>query len=400
MLTRNAVPDVERLRSNISVPLRSIVLDLTRFLLALLVAIGHWTQPFFQEGWQDRTAIAVACVGGFFVLSGFTIRMLTPVDVPVSARSFYVERLSRLWSVALPALVLTAVLDGLSYLVNPPYYMTHWGDEAESPLKRLLLNVVFAGQLWGHDVSPLSNSLFWSLSYEAGFYLLYGVFKATRGAARLALCLLTAAVLGPNIVLMLVPWIAGVFLYDAHAWVRLESPRKALLAARVAAAASVLSGAFAVWVWRAWRRGIIETLDTWLKEGCRIAGVSLGHVLPGLEVRPARVDGSLLLGAFLFFLVFGPAMLLCRASDHLAPMPAGLVRWARRLGDFTFPLYLFHFPIFVLVGAVAFYDRRSGLQKGAIFCAVVTAIFFVSPSFGRLKLFLRRNLNEWLPSRS
>src|SRR6478609_5001320 len=96
-------------------PVTSLVLDIARFVLALSVALGHWTQGYFQETWPDLTNGAIAAVGGFFVLSGYTIRLLTPAEQSFSGVNFFVERLSRLWSVALPALLLTVVLDLISY---------------------------------------------------------------------------------------------------------------------------------------------------------------------------------------------------------------------------------------------------------------------------------------------
>ncbi len=73
----------------------SFVMDFTRFSLAFAVAAGHWTQPFFQEGWVDLTPMAFAAVGGFFVLSGFTIRMLNPTGSFALTR-YGIDRISRL----------------------------------------------------------------------------------------------------------------------------------------------------------------------------------------------------------------------------------------------------------------------------------------------------------------
>ena len=64
----------------------------------------------------------------------------------------------------------------------------------------------------------------------------------------------------------------------------------------------------------------------------------------------------------------------------------------RRLGEFTFPLYLLHFPLFVLCGAIGFYDRHSAIQKVATFAAVCVLIFTVAPASTAFKLWLQKAL--------
>jgi peptidoglycan/LPS O-acetylase OafA/YrhL len=151
----------------------SIFLDLTRFLLALAVAFGHWTQPASQDGWK----MAVAAVGGFFILSGFTIRMVTS-HKRFRLSQYCSDRLSRLWSVVLPALVITFVLDFLSHRINPQYYLDNWGMYTSNPLYRFVINTGFIAQLWNLDISPLSDRPFWSLSYEVWFYIVFGLCMA------------------------------------------------------------------------------------------------------------------------------------------------------------------------------------------------------------------------------
>ena len=222
-------------------PVTSLVLDMTRFTLAISVAVGHWTQGYFQETWPDLTNLAIAAVGGFFVLSGYTIRLLTPAEQSFSAASFFVERLSRLWSVALPALLLTIVLDLTSFSVGRQYYMQSWGTFTTHPFFRIAVNVGFISQCWGWDIKPFSNSPFWSLSYEAGFYLLYGLFRGLQDWRRWAALFAVALVLGPNILLMLLVWLSGVALYDLTDRVSRRTsslwPRIAIASAATAAVA-------------------------------------------------------------------------------------------------------------------------------------------------------------------
>ena len=187
----------------------SIFLDLTRFLLALAVAFGHWTQPAFQDGWKNQMGMAVAAVGGFFILSGFTIRMVTS-HKRFRLSQYCSDRLSRLWSVVLPALVITFVLDFLSHRINPQYYLDNWGMYTSNPLYRFVMNAGFIAQLWNLDISPLSDRPFWSLSYEAWFYILFGLCMG-RWWIFLILAMVMA---GPSILCLMILWLIGVVIFD------------------------------------------------------------------------------------------------------------------------------------------------------------------------------------------
>lgn len=365
-------------------PVTSLVLDIARFALAFTVAVGHWTQGYFQSTWPDLTNMAIATVGGFFVLSGYTIRLLTPAEEGFSGVNFFVERLSRLWSVALPALLLTIVLDLISYQINRDYYLQSWGIFTNYPLFRIAVNVGFVSQCWGWDFKPFSNSPFWSLSYEAGFYLLYGLYRALCGWRRTGALLGVALALGPNVILMLIVWLSGVALYDLTE----RLPPRGSLRLRVAIAAAVT--VFVVWFGFGpaipLSRQLTELINT------TFPGKEDALHLGPLRLDPRRIDGFLLFGALGFWLLCAAALPLCRELDHRLNLPKRLLRWGRAAGNFTFPLYLLHFPLFVLIGAIGFYDRESALQKLLCFGLVFTAIVLVSPLFDKCKFGLRHYL--------
>ena len=369
-------------------PLTSVVLDSVRFALAFAVAAGHWTQPHFQEGWRDLSPYAVAAVGAFFVLSGFTIRLLTPEGEAFEPAAFFVERLSRLWSVALPAVLLTVVCDSISYQLDTAYYLRSWGQDFSTPLLRIAVNVLFVGEFWGRDIELFSNSLFWSLGYEAGFYFLYGVFRSTRGYARYGFTLAACAMVGPNIVLMLVPWLGGVLLHDLVARVSPSTPRASTSLFMFGTAGAVTTSTLLFACRDALSRFSLG-VDTLVRHVFHRADTLVGDRLIGARLTPARIEGDLIVGAGAFFVVFSFAMLAIRGFEQARSVSPRLVRFGRRLGDFTFPLYLFHFPVFVLLGATGAYDRGSSLQKGALFLAVGAGIYAAVPLTTSLKWSLR-----------
>jgi peptidoglycan/LPS O-acetylase OafA/YrhL len=344
-------------------PFTSVALDLTRFLLALAVAAGHWTQPWFQTGWPDLTDIGVACVGGFFVLSGFTIRMLTRGSQAFAPSSFLVDRLSRLWSVVLPAATLTLILDGLSRIANGAYYMGNWARFTTHPLLRVCVNFLFLNEVWGLDIGMLSDSLFWSLGYEACFHLIYALFRARKGTARCALTAAGCVLAGPNILLMLTPWLLGVLMYDALAKInigRRKRPTVALVAF-IATAIGIWCGVvvFRGSLFLVWSR---ETTSV-IYGGFAAAERNISPFFFGIPFRPARIDGRLVVGTLLFLVFFVPMMIVAQLLDNVAVLPRLGVSVLRRVGDFTFPLYLMHFPIFVFIGALGFYDPDRHFRR-------------------------------------
>lgn len=348
----------------------SVLLDVSRAFLALAVAGAHWTQSYFQQDWPDLTIFGVAAVGGFFVLSGYTIRMVYPDGNAFDETRYYVDRLSRLWSVVLPALLATICLDAVSRYAAPDFYMSHWGGETDHPLFRLAANAGFFGQVWGYSIYPFSNSPFWSLGYEAAFYLMYGLYLSRR----YGLLALTALLLGPNILFMLVIWVGGAALYDVYS----RAERRVGTGIRVAVAAVAVA---------------VIALAAIDLNG--FAG-TIRHVIEvffgTLHVDPARVSVSLVLPSIAVLAAFA---LIFWALDGLGPrlrVPGALRALARKAGDATFPIYLFHFPIFICVAALGLYDEHSALQKVAVFLCVIGVTVLITPWTNALKDILRRYL--------
>ena len=341
----------------------SVALDIARFLLALCVAAAHWTQSYFQDGWPDITRLAVAAVGGFFVLSGFTIRLIT-VGAPFRLDDYFVKRLARLWSVILPAL-----LDSISARIDPSFYLANW--HWDFPLLGLIANAVFITQNWGMDITPLSNGPFWSIGYEAWFYALYGLALARKppwavGAAILA---------GPNIWFLAVLWLLGIGVYELTARASTRPRMTVLLCAAVLFL--VIDVVVLATRWGYVHRGYDCLLSAYF---------GFFHV----AVARVGMGFSLAAGAVTFAAVM---LTLLAAIELVSPrVPERMTKAARALGEFTFPLYLLHFPLFVLCASVGFYDRHSWVEKVLVFLTVCFLISFAVPLTDRFKRLLQRAL--------
>ncbi len=192
----------------------SIYLDGLRFAAALIVMLSHFAYPRFTEGrwiWVRELNLGSDAVIVFFVLSGLVIAHVVSVK-PGGIGRFAFDRATRLWSVALPALVIGFFLDRLGVGLAPTLY-DGWQYNA-LPLWEVLLRGLSFSNEWGGMATRLgTNGPFWSLSYEAAFYALFAVAFYTTGVRRLVLLAAGVALFGLNILLLMPAWLMGVWLY-------------------------------------------------------------------------------------------------------------------------------------------------------------------------------------------
>ena len=114
----------------------SLYLDVVRFTAAMVVFIGHVSGQRFVGGlfWQLGAYMDEA-VTVFFVLSGFVIAYVIDQRED-DAERYAVARASRLYSVALPAILATVLLDHLGMAIRPDLYGESWGFSDRALLAR------------------------------------------------------------------------------------------------------------------------------------------------------------------------------------------------------------------------------------------------------------------------
>lgn len=359
-------------------PATSVLLDIFRFGLALTVVLSHFvTPPVYEPRGPYLYEYGSAAVGAFFVLSGLVIRGLEHRG-PVSPRSFAAERSSRLLSVSLVALAVTCIFDPFSYHASPALYSIQFEYTLNHYALRVITNGVLFAQPWGLRIDPFSNGVFWSLSFEAAFYAMYGLWQygktpaARWGAAALALAC------GPQIMLMMIFWLLGVQLYDV----------------------AVAGRSVKRWGWEWILPGVAfgVTCLFWLHHKNLSPGDKLlRHMLPmGANTEQLRIAGAAhdgrasyydMAGGMLTYVVLLAFLpLLKRASLK----PGRWVNIARFAGETTYPLYLLHCPILMLAASLALYDRNSVPQKVALVLGVVVLSALVVRPADRFKRYLRK----------
>lgn len=205
----------------------SLYLDLFRVLAVLVVVASHALQA--QLGGEAYgSSFSLEALQGLFVLSGF----LTAHVVAVRERnivSFAAGRLSRIWSVLLPALAFTPLADALGgSFSNRPYEGWDVFMGFDQPLLRLAEAATFTNQIWFFSPSPLSNTPLWTLSFLAWFYALFAAYVFAPREWRFWAVAAVAVVAGPRVMLLAPGWLMGAWLYGRSASFR---PRPALAAA-------------------------------------------------------------------------------------------------------------------------------------------------------------------------
>lgn len=218
-------------------------IDLARWLAAFVVMIGHARfpllkgyaslapeqRPFWVQGWYFVTGYFVEAVLIFFVLSGFLVGGMVCARLKrgnFEPTGYAIDRFSRLYTAFLPALLLTVLLTwvgatwfnatGLYDASNPTFAEkdTAIAFFANSGIGTFLGN---AAMLQFYFVEPYgSNPPLWTLSSEFWFYTVFGLAAAStlqKGLPRIAMAILALAaaiVLGPMFWLYLGMWLIGV----------------------------------------------------------------------------------------------------------------------------------------------------------------------------------------------
>lgn len=304
---------------------QSLLIALLRGLAALQVALAHLRAEMFPslrniadpslyyQGLAFATGFAHQAVVAFFLISGWLVggSLLNKLGQPQALAGYAIDRLTRLWTVLVPALLLMVVVGVVTGAVDP----ARPGFEANNAFSA----TTFLGNLVGLQtvlVQPFGgNFALWSLANETWYYvafplllLAFGGSGALRqGAGVLALAAIAA----------LLPW--AITLY------------------------------FALWLLGA----LFSRVRFDCGNGVRIALVLLeGALLVYYRFKGSNDD--LVPASFIQDLNCSlPLLLLLSSLPHKIDPASSplrrLGRFARFFSDFSFTLYVVHIPAIILL---------------------------------------------------
>jgi peptidoglycan/LPS O-acetylase OafA/YrhL len=200
----------------------SIYLDAVRFLAAISVFACHVSGSrltgglFWQMGPYGGEAVDV-----FFVLSGFVIAYTYDMREGTLLR-YATSRFARIYSVAIPALTATFVLDAIGRASRPHLYNASWHYVWHGRISQLLHGLAFTNQIWFNNLPPGSDFPFWSLGFEVWYYAIFAAAVFAPARWRIPVILMLLIVVGPKIAIMLPIWLMGVLAY--HVGKRIAVP--------------------------------------------------------------------------------------------------------------------------------------------------------------------------------
>jgi peptidoglycan/LPS O-acetylase OafA/YrhL len=335
----------------------SLYLDLVRLLAAFEVFVFHMgTFPLLAVGRQVWNAYGHEAVTIFFVLSGFVIRHA--VNKPgVTLEDFTVNRISRVYSVAIPCLLLTLLFDWLGRPALPELYKGL--IPSGPPWQLAALGAAMLNENWGSTLM-ISNIPYWSISYEFWYYWIFAALFFATGGARWLFAALFMLIAGPNILLMAPIWAMG---WWAYRW-RPDLPLRSWLAWLLFLQPLAVFGAYAYFDWIMWTRQLMVPLIGFREwhVGLGFSRFFISDMLLGLSV-----TGHLL------------------GARTLAPLLLVLLRRigpvVRVLAGYSFTLYLLHQPAMLVIGAFIVPDvapAARGWVVGAGTLLIVWGVSFVT----------------------
>ena len=334
--------------SNNSAP-NYVNLDLVRGLAAVVVLLSHARSylimpPVLVEDaslpaklFYFATGFGHEAVMVFFVLSGFFISR-SIVNLTATGRftwrRYLVSRLSRLWVVLIPALLLTAGWDHLGIALG--------GGDFYAGRIHEYYNSIPGGGSGGVDLSAanfLHNALFlvevttpavygtngplWSLTYEFWYYILFplGLLLVLGGSSALT------RLLYATLLLALVWYLPGGLLKLGVVWL------------------------FGYAVLMLWRRPAVQRLAArrWYAV-VSLAGFALSMGISRVGLIADQLHADLLIG--LCFALFMPAMIAHAPTAHW------FERLSTGLSTISYSLYLTHFPLLAFVATIGLDNRQ------------------------------------------
>lgn len=327
----------------------SVYLDLVRLAAALVVYLTH-SQLIIEHkvllGAYGHSAVVV-----FFVLSGYVVAFVTEKKES-DWRSYAASRVSRVYSVVVPALVITLVADAVGRGHDLELYKYPWD---QFPV-RTTAALAMLNEFWFIAITPFSNVPYWSIAYESWFYLIFGMFIYAPARLRWWLAAGLLLIVGPKIAVMFPLWLAGVALYR---WKRWHVQSAALAAVLVVTSWAGIIGLHLGGLFD-YTYGLTKTL--------------LGDWLFVQMAFSKFVVGDYILAALVIFNFVGMRTLAPQVAPWLCPLAKPIAAVA----GVSFTLYLTHHPLLLMWATLIDIDRQSWLDWWAVGALVAISVWLIA----------------------
>jgi len=315
----------------------SLTFDILRLIAALFVAFFHCFQIWFSTNnklFNVFSELAHFAVIIFFVLSGYLIGYTT-TNNNRGIKKYMIARFSRLYSVLIPVLIITFVIEKLMGFIASSVIINL---SREMSILRYIISGLFLNEIWFFSAAPPINSPLWSLSFEFWFYMIFGFWFFRKKNKVLFTVLLIAAILisGPKILSMFPIWLFGMLAF------KLPKPeiKKSKIPLIIITAISAII--------------ILFKMDALPYE--------IGH-------KPLFFAGQFLKDWVLGFFI-GFVFWLLPLTNKPQKSKVGIKKF-RKISDLTYTIYLMHLPFLYLFKSLITYEKGNSLQFFIVFSLVI-----------------------------
>ncbi len=357
----------------------SLYLDLVRFAAALVVFISHFAKEQFSGLIQpiqffrhlDHDAVVV-----FFVLSGFVIAYVAN-EKEKNIRDFSISRFARLYSVVIPALLLTVVFDYFGSRIEPSYYISEI-DNSSQPALRFIASLLFLNELWFLDVRPFSNAPFWSIGYEFWYYVLFAAFFYLK-KYRLTVFLLICLIVGPVILILFPVWLMGYFTYLFASRKKVPEFIGFLL---------FIGSLVAFFIWK--KLGIWGEVNQFTES-------MMNEITNGNFKSLFEWSNKFISDYFVGLLISLNFIGFIAISERVGAILAFFQRPIRYLASFTFILYLVHYPLLHFFAALTYDSVKQSTQPYLLLVLTLVSVWVIG-QFTEKKKHFYKNLfySTWM----
>lgn len=340
-------------------------LNWLRGISAILVLIHH-ARPFLFQNFQAMnssgfiekiffitTGLGTSAVMVFFVLSGYlvggsVIKSLDGNDWKWT--NYMVARLSRLWTVLIPCLIITFILDyiGIHFLKSEFYtgglYLNYFsgpkmGQGTHLDMATFLGNLLFLQGIFTEVLG--TNGPLWSIAYEFWYYVLFPFlyislsYKSAKSVYYILCFFIISIFVGKDILLLFPAWLIGVLAYKMRQ--------------------SVLARIF--------------------DSSKYISLISIGSLIISLCIMRAASLHDTIAGKYFVAFVTFFALFAFKSKSLRFPHQFG-----KFLSNISFSLYLSHFPVLALIVSAMGLPKYDSIRSGFIpfISSVILCIFIGS----------------------
>lgn len=308
----------------------------------------------------------------FFVLSGLVISYVTETKETV-LKDYAISRTARIFSVAIPAIIITFILDRIGYSINNNAYELE-RQAWDFPFIRMIISAVFFNEMWFYSIQLFSNIPYWSMNYEVWYYVIFAVAVFTKENTRRSLIALIVIFVGPKILLLMPIWWLGVYLNRSSMLRRTPE----------------LVG---------WLLFVVSFVGFWwyVKFDVSLSVKGSMETVIGVEYYKYMANSGRFLTDYLLAILVAANILGFRVIAHRVSYLFILFeKPIRYVASTTFTLYIIHQPLILFFNAMVYKEQQTEIGFAFVMIGTILSVFLIAAVTERKKHIWKREISRLL----